>query len=97
MKKIWILGTIIALFFVGCKPCSNLEARICSDLGEKCEKWKSLGKPGLPNDSHDENRRKKLFTVLAESVGLIEKNAQMCQGLTANYDKLIESLKGSVK
>lgn len=74
-----------------------METRICADFGEKCEKWKSLGKPVLPNDSHDENRRKKLFTVLAESIGLIEENAQMCQGLNANYEKLIESLKGSVK
>lgn len=86
-----------ALFFVGCKPCTNLETRICADLGDKCEKWKSMGKPGLPNEEHDQNRRKKIFTVLAESVGLIEKNAQMCQGLTANYDALIESLKKSVQ
>ncbi len=48
MKKTLILGIILLMTMIGCKPCSDLEAKICTDLGAKCEKWKSMGKPGLP-------------------------------------------------
>ncbi|EMS90040.1 putative lipoprotein [Leptospira noguchii str. Cascata] len=38
MKKTLILGIILSLAMIGCKPCSDLEAKIYTDLGAKCEK-----------------------------------------------------------
>ncbi|EMI67277.1 putative lipoprotein [Leptospira noguchii str. Bonito] len=38
MKKTLILGIILSLAMIGCKPCSDLETKICTDLGAKCEK-----------------------------------------------------------
>ncbi|AVV51625.1 MULTISPECIES: hypothetical protein [Leptospira] len=100
MKKILIFGIILsAVVMIGCKPCSDLEAKICADLGEKCEKWKSMGKPGLPSEDQDQYRsgRKKLIGILLESVGLMERNAQACQGLSSNYEALIIPLKKSLE
>ncbi|MCG6167060.1 hypothetical protein LFX25_04600 [Leptospira sp. FAT2] len=99
MKKILFLTALLAIGSIGCKPCSDLEARICSDLGPKCEKWKTLGKPGMPSADQDQYRsgRRKLIGVLLESVGLLEANAQVCQGMSSNYDSLIERLKQSIQ
>ncbi|AXR63548.1 hypothetical protein [Leptospira mayottensis] len=99
MKKVLIGLILTTVVMIGCKPCSDLEAKICTDLGEKCEKWKSMGKPGVPTEDQDQGRsgRKKLVGILLESVGLMERNAQACQGLSSNYDALIISLKKSVE
>ncbi|MBM9576567.1 hypothetical protein JWG45_05305 [Leptospira sp. 201903070] len=99
MKKIIISIFLTTVFAAGCKPCSTLEERICIDLGSKCEKWKSLGKPGIPSEDQDEYRsgRKKLVSVVLESLGLIERNAQACQGLSSNYDALIVPIKKALQ
>ncbi|WP_036096473.1 hypothetical protein [Leptospira weilii] len=99
MKKTLILGMILSVAMIGCKPCSDLEAKICADLGSKCEKWKSMGKPGVPSEDQDQYRsgRRKLVGVILESVGLMERNAQACQGISSNYDALIVPLKKSVE
>ncbi|RHX94295.1 hypothetical protein DLM76_09370 [Leptospira yasudae] len=99
MKKLIFLAALLSVGVVGCKPCSDLEARICADLGPKCEKWKALGKPGLPSADQDQYRsgRRKLVAVLLESAGLVEANAQVCQSMSSNYDSLIERLKQSIQ
>ncbi|WP_016752420.1 hypothetical protein [Leptospira kirschneri] len=99
MKKTLILGIIFSLAMISCKPCSELETKICTDLGAKCEKWKSMGKPGLPPEDQDQYRsgKRKLIGVLLESVDLMERNAQACQGLSSNYEAIISSLKKSVQ
>lgn len=93
------LTALLSIGVVGCKPCSDLEARICSDLGPKCEKWKALGKPGLFSTDQDQYRsgRRKLVAVLLESLGLVEANAQVCQNMSNNYDSLIDRLKQSIQ
>ncbi|RHX80880.1 hypothetical protein EHQ05_13990 [Leptospira yasudae] len=99
MKKIIFLAVLFSIGLTGCKPCSDLEARICADLGTKCEKWKVLGKPGLPSADQDQYRsgRRKLVAVLLESAGLVEANAQVCQSMASDYDSLIDRLKRSVQ
>ncbi|ALO27905.1 MULTISPECIES: hypothetical protein [Leptospira] len=99
MKKVLIGLILVMVVMIGCKPCSDLETKICTDLGEKCEKWKSMGKPGLPTEDQDQYRsgRRKLVGILLESVGLMERNAQACEGLSSNYDALIVPLKKSME
>ncbi|MBM9499659.1 hypothetical protein JWG44_05270 [Leptospira sp. 201903071] len=99
MKRIIMSVFVLLVLLVGCKPCSDLETKICADLGEKCEKWKSLGKPGLPPEDQDEYRsgRRKLISAVLENVGLLERNAQACQGLSSNYETLIVPIKKAVQ
>ncbi|EMY76846.1 hypothetical protein LEP1GSC060_3165 [Leptospira weilii serovar Ranarum str. ICFT] len=58
-----------------------------------------MGKPGVPSEDQDQYRsgRRKLVGVILESVGLMERNAQACQGISSNYDALIVPLKKSVE
>ncbi|EMF98286.1 hypothetical protein LEP1GSC123_1750 [Leptospira borgpetersenii str. 200701203] len=58
-----------------------------------------MGKPGLPTEDQDQYRsgRRKLVGILLESVGLMERNAQACEGLSSNYDALIVPLKKSME
>ncbi|EMF98373.1 putative lipoprotein [Leptospira borgpetersenii str. 200701203] len=47
MKKVLIGLILVMVVMIGCKPCSDLETKICTDLGEKCRKMEKYGKTRL--------------------------------------------------
>ncbi len=88
-----LVPVIALLALVGCKPCTDLENRVCSDLGADCAVWKAHDKVGFPTGgSHAGGRsgaRQRLFVAL----GLTEENGSACKALDNNYEPMIASIR----
>lgn len=100
MRKIALrLAPAIALLaLVGCgKPCTELETRICSDLGADCELWKANGKVGLPDlSSSSSHGRSAARNQIAVALGLDEQGGNVCRGISSNYEPVIAGIRAAM-
>lgn len=93
-----LVPAIALLSLVGCrKPCTDLENRVCSDLGADCELWKANGKIGLPDlSSGSSGGRSAARQQIAVALGLDEQGGNVCRGIDANYDPVITGIRSAM-
>ena len=91
------LAPVVALLaLAGCgKPCTELENRICSDLGADCEVWKAHDKVGFPTGGSHAGGRSGARQRLFVSLGLAEENGTACKALDNNYEPMIASIRSA--
>jgi hypothetical protein len=90
-----LVPVVALLALAGCrKPCTELENRICSDLGADCELWKANGKIGLPDlGSGSSHGRSAARQQIAVALGLDEQGGNVCRGISSNYEPVITGIR----